>query len=811
PVSLSPGVAVSVAGPAKRAAEQSSNPKITYSKETVAEEGDEVKIDCAVEGVDLTGVEDFSVSWSKINEEKPANSYPISTNERVLLFSSKYEVLHPDNTHQFSLIIKKINEEDIGLYRCTVYFGEDQRINADVPVKEGDAISIDCQPGGAPKPDVYWERVNQELPYYGGKFFKSNLLDLPLIERGHKGHYVCYADNGIGNPATSNVVLEVQYAPDVTVTKDRVFTSMNTEAILECTVFSHPPADIAWFKDDMPILGSSNLKIMKKQLEESEGVVITLTLLDTAPEDIGTYTCKAVNVIGSTNRDVELLTKSPPLIIKQSRKEVLYDQEKARLRDALPSVIECLAEGSPSPNYRWTKNGQPLIWQADSRLSIEEETGNLLIVDPVMEDNGLYQCFAYNELGTAVGDPVYFLNTTNIHFSNDGDRSDTYNVEAELGRPYKLSCPKAFGYPKPTMSWVKAKPHEEQIELEFVSDERIVADPEGNLWFTHITEDDDTGKNGFQYICLASTSFEPYDYSMASVIEMTVNAPADGAHNLEEEALNVESFSMYTSGDVVQFKAGEENSLWCIYGGEPVPSVGWRRKDGEELDPSRIITKNTGSTLVFNDTQVSDAGEYECSASNEVGTIKTQTLTVEVIQAPTFINELGSKVVKEGSIVTFTCDAEATDNVSYIWMFNGRILSSEGKHPRRNIKGNKLKIKGVTLTDVGNYACNATNENGYAYGQATLNVLPSSSSTGQSAASCQNVEDLRTEVAALRKTIELLQSLVTEQHGFAQQTHEQLRNISDKLQVPNLQDNTSATKLEEEKTMEEEEKEDLPL
>lgn len=42
-------------------------PKITYSKATVTKDGDRVKLDCAVEGVDLSGINDFTVSWSKVS------------------------------------------------------------------------------------------------------------------------------------------------------------------------------------------------------------------------------------------------------------------------------------------------------------------------------------------------------------------------------------------------------------------------------------------------------------------------------------------------------------------------------------------------------------------------------------------------------------------------------------------------------------------------------------------------------------------------------------------------------------------------
>lgn len=51
---------------------------------------------------------------------------------------------------------------------------------------------------------------------------RSNQLDIPLIEVDHKGHYVCYADNGIGEPATSNVILEVQFPPEIHLPASRV-------------------------------------------------------------------------------------------------------------------------------------------------------------------------------------------------------------------------------------------------------------------------------------------------------------------------------------------------------------------------------------------------------------------------------------------------------------------------------------------------------------------------------------------------------------------------------------------------------------
>lgn len=798
------GVAVSLGGPTlqKREAgaeeEPPKQPKITYSKETIVSENDEVKIDCAVEGVDLTGVKNFKVTWSKIDEEKPTNSYPITTNDQVLLFSSKFGIEHPEDTYQYTLVIKKVEEEDAGLYRCTVDFGDDQRINADVPVKlkkapyftdnltktltvtEGDAISIDCQPGGSPKPDVYWERINQELPYYGGKFFKANQFNIPLIERNHKGHYVCYADNGIGDPANSHIILEVQFAPDVVVEKEQVFASTSDTVVLTCSVEAHPIAEIAWYKDDYAIFGDANRKLSKEDITEIDqelpiGVKTTLTINEVTGEDFGTYTCKGVNTVGKTERTVEVRRKSPPKIVNQSRSEVLYDLVKSNLRDSLPIVIECEADGDPAPDYRWNKNGELLVWQADARLDLEPGTGNLLISDPSLTDNGLYQCFAYNELGTAMSDPVYLLNATSISFPDVTGGQDSFQIDAELGRPFKLACPNAEAYPEPTMSWVKAITMDDQIELQFVNDERVVADPFGNLWFTHVTPEDTTTDKNFKYMCLGSTSFEPTDYSIASIVELNVIPPADGEHNANEETLNVESFEMYTSPPEVTFSTGEENTLWCIFGGEPAPSVNWRRTDGFELDEDRFVTRNFGRTLVFQELELSDRGEYECTASNGVGESKSATMVVEVQQAPTFVGNLTSQTVAEGSTVTFTCEADSTGEVTYTWLFNGRPISPTVTHPRRAISSSSLVIEDVTMVDIGNYACNASSDLGYAYGQATLNVIPGERRvTGVNSA---EVSKLRNEIATLRDTILLIHSVVVEHLEISKQNREELHQL----------------------------------
>ena len=73
-----------------------------------------------------------------------------------------------------------------------------------------------------------------------------------------------------------------------------------------CTVDSYPPSTITWLHNgaevqaDPPRVTISTVQVDNRTQES------TLTLLNTTAEDIGTYTCWAVNDEGSSNLTTEL-------------------------------------------------------------------------------------------------------------------------------------------------------------------------------------------------------------------------------------------------------------------------------------------------------------------------------------------------------------------------------------------------------------------------------------------------------------------------------------------------------------------------
>jgi len=53
--------------------------------------------------------------------------------------------------------------------------------------------------------------------------------------------------------------------------------------------------------------------------------------------------------------------------------------------------------------YTWQKDGQELdTGSGQSKIIVQPPGGSIIIKSPSQEDDGVYQCFASNELGTAV-------------------------------------------------------------------------------------------------------------------------------------------------------------------------------------------------------------------------------------------------------------------------------------------------------------------------------------------------------------------------------------------------------------------------
>lgn len=82
--------------------------------------------------------------------------------------------------------------------------------NANTPleVKQGDTVRMECRASGNPVPTVSWTRKNNVLPS-GERSVSGLTMVIHHADRHSAGQYQCSADNGVGQPDTKHITLNV--------------------------------------------------------------------------------------------------------------------------------------------------------------------------------------------------------------------------------------------------------------------------------------------------------------------------------------------------------------------------------------------------------------------------------------------------------------------------------------------------------------------------------------------------------------------------------------------------------------------------
>ena len=150
-------------------------------------------------------------------------------------------------------------------------------------------------------------------------------------------------------------------------------------------------------------------------------------------------------------------------------------------------------------------------------------------------------------------------------------------------------------------------------------------------------------------------------------------------------------------------------------------SYKWKR-DGIEL------VNYVQSTLIIDNIQLTDSGNYTCEATNHIGTVETIEISVEVQQPPEFFLEPGNLDVYLGDWngATFQCNATSWPYPGFTWHFKPK--DSDGDFMIiENEVDNEYTIELPQLKHEGLYYCSASNEQATIQSHiAELTVLESS-------------------------------------------------------------------------------------
>ncbi|KAM4743247.1 roundabout homolog 1 isoform 3-T3 [Anableps anableps] len=362
-----------------------------------------------------------------------------------------------------------------------------------------------------------------------------------------------------------------------------------------------------------------------------------------------------------------------------------------------PATLNCKAEGRPAPTVEWYKDGERVETDRDNPRSQRMllPSGSLFFLRIVhgrrsKPDEGSYVCVARNYLGEAVSHNA----SLEVAILRDDFRQNPADVIVAAGEPAVLECQPPRGHPEPTISWKK-----DGVNIDD-RDERITIRG-GKLMITNARKSD-AGK----YVCVGTNMVGERESEIA---ELTV--------------LERPSFVRRPSSTVVLVDQSVE--FKCEARGDPVPTVRWRKDDGD-LPKGRYEIRED-HTLKIRRVISTDVGSYTCVAENMVGKAEASaTLTVHV--PPAFVVRPRNQVVGVGRTVTFQCEATGNPQPAIFWQREGSqnlLFSYQPPQPSSRFSVSQtgdLTITDAERSDMGYYSCQALNIAGSVITKALLEV-----------------------------------------------------------------------------------------
>ncbi|XP_040264776.1 hemicentin-1 isoform X1 [Bufo bufo] len=506
--------------------------------------------------------------------------------------------------------------------------------------------TLSCDVTGTPKPLVEWKKngnllstdINQNI--YRLLSSGSLIVISPTVD--DTGTYLCSASNDAGHDELE-VSLTVLVPPSIADEVTNIFVSKSSTALLPCTVYGVPHPAVYWSKDGIflpaeeesfRILASGSIEIARAELSHA-----------------GTYTCKAVNEVGTAQININLHVQEVPVIQNQA------DYMEASINHLV--TLSCEAIGTPSPTLTWQKEGVTI--KAGSHNTIISK-GKLQILKVRQEDAGTYTCIAQNPAGTALGKiklKVYEPPAIKPHYKE-------YSVSVD--ESLTMLC-EAYGNPEPEISWFK--------DGSPLSGQRIISN--GALQIAFV-QPDDAG----QYTCEAE-NIAGYDRSNMT---LTVLIPPQIIKNVKDYAVT----------------HSVQVTIPCTAHGIPTPTISWKKNNVPMVDTTGKYEVLASGQLVLLNVENKDAGNYTCTAINDVGK-DLHTVSLVIHYAP-FFTELPSNVsLNKGEKLRLSCKAKGNPFPKITWAHKDKIIAAQ---PGNNLM-NDLVIERILKEQDGTYTCIAEN------------------------------------------------------------------------------------------------------
>ncbi|XP_076176915.1 uncharacterized protein LOC143151537 isoform X2 [Ptiloglossa arizonensis] len=217
----------------------------------------------------------------------------------------------------------------------------------------------------------------------------------------------------------------------------------NVTLTCRATSTANAPLHFTWKHDNVE-MESDNLQINTDSMESS-GVTEASSILhltNVTHANAGKYQCMVTNTYGTTYSSRAKIS----ILIYPSFSKIPHD---IRVTAGSTARLECSADGQPSPQIAWQKDGGNDFPAArERRMHMMPTDDVLFIVDVKTADSGVYSCTAQNLAGLIVA------NATLTILETPSFVKPMENKEIMVGGSIVLEC-MASGMPRPKLSWRK--------------------------------------------------------------------------------------------------------------------------------------------------------------------------------------------------------------------------------------------------------------------------------------------------------------------------------------------------------------------
>ncbi|KAM4662886.1 LOW QUALITY PROTEIN: neural cell adhesion molecule L1 [Discoglossus pictus] len=549
-------------------------------------------------------------------------------------------------------------------------------------VYPNDDIVLKCEATGRPKPEFSWTKDDVKFdpgadPRVKTKEGSGNLTISNT--NGHtakdlQGKYRCFANNSLGTAISHEINLITENMPKWQ--KEDIYpieVEAGQSVILPCNPpKSAVPPRVHWM--------DTTLSHITQDQRISTGLDGNLYFSNVlASDEHPDYMCNAQFIGARTivQKEAIALKVLPSNTVNYRAPLMMVPKGTSSTYLALkgtPLVLECIAEGLPTPDIEWEHVGSSI---AEGHYTFDNFKKTLKITSVEENDDGEYQCTAKNTKG--IIRHTYNVKVESAPYWVKEPESGMYGP----GENVVLHC-EVSGMPKPKVTW------------------RINGEP---------VKDSDLGPNR------KVTQKKLILNNVQTTDTMIVQCEAQNEHGtiLSNAYVYVDLFPpQILTKDKVEYRVVENSnvSMHCKNFGAPVPKVVWEDAQMSPVLSDVRISQQTNGTLIISDVQREDSGIYYCTASNNEDNV-TISAILAVKNATQIISPPIDQRLKRGDKAIFQCETlfDHTAKLKSVqWSINGVEVDGFDDDDKISIEDSTLSVSNVQEEDQGTYTCVASSD-----------------------------------------------------------------------------------------------------